>query len=141
MQGVEVKVLTDAIYAEFSGSSVSSLVGGRMFEDFAPPRTEYPYIVYSIITSVKDKTFTEEFKDTTVQFSIFSTSSSSSEIKEIYKGVSELYDECSLHLSEGTLLRMHEVNLVPMPVENTGSPNAPLLCRHYAVDFEILTEN
>jgi small nuclear ribonucleoprotein (snRNP)-like protein len=132
--------LTKGIANKMSGSPPSKLVNGRVFEDMAPAKTAFPYIVWFIVSSVKEKTFTEEFRNTSVQFSIFSSSTSSGEVKAIYKQLSLLLDECSLRMDSGTVLRMYESNLVTM-VESVTTPTGESMVRHYAVDFDILTES
>lgn len=44
--------LTTAIYSKFSGSALSTDVGGRMFKLEAPQDTEMPYVVFFVVSNV-----------------------------------------------------------------------------------------
>jgi len=134
-----VENLTKAIFSKAAGTTFSSLIGGRMFEDFAEAKTQYPYVVYSIISAPKEKTFTETFRNVLVDFSIYSAARGSSEIKGIYKELSSLYDECRLAASAGTILRMYETNVMTN-VEDVTTAEGTTTVRHWAVDYEILME-
>ena len=120
--------LLAAIFSKISGSSFSSDVGGRVYLDEAPANTEFPYCVVFIVSSVPDKTFTENFSDILIQFSIFSDSSSAAEITNIYNDLKALFDECSFSISGSTLVWMVETSLNTM-VESE--------IKHWAVDFSI----
>lgn len=135
-----MKVLTKAIFDKAGRSIFWGLIGGRLYEDFAPPKTPYPYVVLSVISSPKEKTFTEVFRNTLIQFSIFSTAASSIEIKDIYEALSDLYDECSIpNIANKNLLRMYETNFLSSVEEHTTA-SGDVTVRFYAVDYEILTE-
>jgi len=128
-----------ALYGKFAGSSLSSDVGGRLFLDQAPDGCEYPYVVYQIVSGVPDKTFTEVYTDTLIQFSLFSSSSSVLEIATMYADLKTLLDECSLTITGSTLVWMREQNLVTMMEDITAPDGTTQRCRHWGVDFEIKT--
>jgi hypothetical protein len=113
-------------------------VNGQLFEGQAPEGSVYPYAVYQIISAPKDRTFTEEYTDITLQLSIFSSASSSAEIKLAYYYASALFDECELTILGSTLVWMREMNMVPM-MEDHVTPTGVQSVRHYAVDFEVKT--
>jgi hypothetical protein len=127
-----------AFYSRFAGSDFFNNIGGRLFEDFQES-AEFPYAIYQVISSVKDKTFTEEFRDMLLQLDIFSSASSSAEIKNIYAHASRLFDDCMLTLTGGTCLRMQEVNL-SMSKEDITTTEGTTLVRHYSIDFSVLVE-
>ena len=127
-----------AIYGKLSGSTLSSDVGGRVYLDEAPQGCAFPYIVFFIVSAVPDKTFTEHFTDTIIQFSIFSSSSSGVEISGIYNDLKVLYDECSLSITSNKLVWMREQNLTTMINEVTTLDGLQSV-KHWAVDFEIRT--
>lgn len=131
--------LLKALYSKFSGSSVSSDVGGRHFLDQAPDGCDFPYIVYSVVSAPKEKTFTEIYRNTLIQFSIFSTSQSVLEITGIYNDLSALFDECSLTVTGSSLVWMKEENLVTMTEDVTDPNGISQRVRHWAVDYEIRT--
>ena len=135
-----MKNLLAAITTKMTGSALSTAVGGRIFLDQASAGTVYPYIVWFIVTSNPEKTFTEDFENTLIQFSIFSTASSVEEIADIYAALDALFDECTLTITGGDiLLRMHRTNLITM-TDDIVSPDASNLLRHWAVEYSILVE-
>jgi hypothetical protein len=131
--------LLKAIITKISGSALSSAVGGRIYLDQAPEeKPGLPYIVFFIVTSVPEKTFTENFEDILIQFSIFSNSQSVAEISAIYDALNTLFDECSFTMTSDTLIRMNRENLATMIEEAEGLD--PPFVRHWAVDYSILIE-
>ncbi len=130
--------LLTAIYSKFSGSDLSSDVGGRIYLDTAPEKTEFPYIVYFIISSTQDRTFTEYYTNILIQFSLFSISSSVTEIITIYNHLKALFDEYSFDIIGNKLVWMREQNLITM-IDNITTLIGTEECRHWAVDFEVLT--
>ena len=125
--------LTGGVHNDFY-----SAVNGQLYEDQAPEGSPYPYSVYLIVSAPKDKTFTEEFTDISLQLSIFSSASSSSEIKLAYHYAHVLYDECALTITGSTLVWMKETNLTPI-IEDHTTPTGTQKVRHYAIDFDVLT--
>lgn len=136
-----MNALLQAIASKISGSALSDAVNGRIYLDQYPddeqPAT-FPYIIYFIVSSVPERTFTEYLSNILIQFSIFSTASSASEIANIYALLKALFDECSLTISGSTLVWMKEENLTTM-TENIEASDASISCRHWTVDFEIKT--
>ena len=131
--------LTQAIYGKLSGSTLETAINGRLFEDIAEDGVQYPYVVYSVVRSPKEKTFTEVFRNTLVEFVIFSNNSDATEIKTIYSYLSALYDECRLTLSPSVFYRMHETNMT-MNAEKIEASSGSDIIRTCFVEFEILTE-
>ena len=135
---------TTAFYSRFTVAPAGihndffNAVNGRLFEDQAPVGSVYPYSVYKVISAPKDRTFSEEYTDISLQLSIFSSASSSAEIKLAYYYASVLFDECALTITGSTLVWMREVNMVPM-IEDHTTPTGVQEVRHYAADFEIKT--
>lgn len=108
-----MKALRNAIYAKCAGAALNTLTNGQIYHGKAPAGTRYPYVVFSRVTSIKEKTFTEKFDCPLIQFSAFSADqSSSTEIYDIAEAIEALYDECSLSISGSTLLRMYLENTV-----------------------------
>lgn len=130
--------LITAIYSKFSGSAFSTDCGGRIFLDQAPEGTEWPYCVFFIVSGTPDKTFTEHYTNTLIQFSLFSASSGAAEITTMYADLVSLLDECSLSITGSTLVWMRESNLTTM-VEDITVADATTQVRHWACDYEIMT--
>ncbi len=133
-----MQALLTALYTKFSGSDLSNYVGGRIFTDEAPDGTDFPYVVVRIVSSVPDKTFTEEFEDTLLQLSYFSTSPGLAEVSTMQNYGQALLDECSLTITGSTLVWMRRVNLVTM-TDSITSTDGQRTLRHWAEDYEIKT--
>ena len=136
-----MKALTTAIYSRFTESQNDfyDLIGGRLFEHEAPEGSDFPYAVYTIVSSASERTFSERLTETLIQFSLFSSSSSSGEVKDIYDSLKKLYDECALTITDpaSTLLWMRESNLAPM-IDDVITPSGTVGVKHWAVDYEVL---
>ena len=133
--------LLTAIATKISGSALSTDVGGRIYLDNYPPDEmppTFPYVIYFIVAGTPEKTFTEHYTNTVMQFSLFSTSAGASEISNMYADLKSLFDECSFAITGSTLVWMREQNLTPM-TDDITTVNGTGIAKHWAVDFEIRT--
>jgi len=113
---------------------------GRMYEDEAEAGASLPYAVFSIITSPKDRTFTEEYRDSLLQLDLFSDMSfGSAIIKNIYYQASILYDECAMDITGSTLVWCRETNLIKSIEEVETLYSGTSRVYHWVVEFEIRT--
>ena len=136
-----MKNLSTAIYGKLSGSTLESLIGGRMTKGRAKQGWEYPYVVYSIITGNPEYTFTETFEDSTYQFSLFSALSSTDEIEDMYTALKALYDEAAMTVVGSIWYHwMKRVNATLIAEEHTTKAGT-IEVWHYAVDYGIQTLN
>ncbi len=133
-----MKELSTAIFGKLSGSALASHIADRLFKGRAPEGAVYPYIVYLIVSNAPEKTFTEHHERTTIQFSLFSSASGSTEVEDMYEDLIALYDECSLTITSQTLIWMRRENATLM-VEDHITKAGTVQVWHYAVDFEVLT--
>ena len=101
-----MKNLTTAIYAKIAASAFSTSIGGRLYKARAPQPATWPYVVYDIITNMPADTFTETLEEVTIQFTIFSDASSTTEIEDILTDLKALYDNCSLSITGNTHIFM-----------------------------------
>jgi len=131
--------LFTAIMTKTVGSSLSSSVGGRIFLDYAQEGTEYPYIVFFIVAGNPNRTFTERFTETLIQFSIYSASPGAAEITGIYNNLKALFDECLMTITGSTLVWIKEQSLMTMVDEVEVIPDTTTQIRHWACDYEVLT--
>lgn len=132
--------LLAAIMTKISGSALSTAAGGRIFLDQAPENSEFPYIVFFVVSGVPADTFTDAITETVIQFSIFSTSLSVVEMTGIYANLRSLFDDCSLSITGDTHLWMEWQNLTTM-VEDLTTPSGTSMVRHWAVDYSILVKD
>jgi len=133
-----VKALTTAIYSQLAGSALSTAVGGKMFKGRAPDGTSFPYVIFFVVTDMPDRTFTEDYENVIIQFSLFSTASGTTEIEDMFTHLKTLYDEKPFTITGSTLVWMRRSN-TSFLVEDHTTPTGTQQVWHYAVDFEVLT--
>jgi len=131
--------LSKAIFGKLSTSALSAHIANRMFKGRAPEGAEYPYIVYLIVSNSPEKTFSEDFENTIIQFSIFSSASGSTEVEDIYTDLKTLYDECAMTIAGSTLLVWMKRTNATLMVEDHTVKAGTVQVWHYAVDYEVLT--
>jgi len=134
-----LKNLLAAIFGKTSGSALSSDVGGRIYLDEAPAGCEFPYVVFQVVTGSPDNVFAKKGKNTLIQFSLYSTSKSATEITTMYADLMSLFDECSLTITSNNLVLFAFQNLVTM-VDEITTPEGTETLKHWAVDFKIMTQ-
>lgn len=130
--------LLSAIMTKMTGSNLSSYVGGRIYLDAAPDGAQFPYVVFFIVSGTPEKTFTEYYTNTMIQFSLFSASTGAAEITAMYGYLKTALDECALTITGSALVWMKELNLTTT-TEDVVLPDATVRVKHWSVDFEILT--
>lgn len=119
-------------------SALYSDVNGRVYLDQAPPVPEFPYITFFIVSNVPQKTYTEDFEDILIQFSLFSNSEGAAEITDMYADLKALFDECALTITGSAHIWMKRSNLTTM-VEEITTASGTFGVKHWAVDYEIMT--
>jgi hypothetical protein len=128
-----------AIMAGCAGSALSAAVGGRIFCDEAPDGTEFPYVVFFTVANVQADTFKNRLDDAVVQFSLYSTSKSLTEITAMYSHLKDLFDWQTLSISGGTCVWVVRQNLVTM-FDDIPTLDGSTGLRHWAVDYSIMVQ-
>ena len=130
--------LTTALYGKLATSALASHIGTRMYKGRAPEGAAYPYIVFMMISDTPDKTFNSDYEDVLIQFSLFSSTSGSTEIENMYTDLKTLYDECAMTIAAGanTLIWMRRENATLM-IEDHTTPSGTVQVFHYAVDYMV----
>jgi len=124
-----------SIYGKFANSSLSSDCGGRIYFREAPQGAEYPHVVYSFIGPNPDKTFTEQYEELIVTFSLYSTSSSVVEITTMYGHLDSLFDECAMTITGYKLVRMYRQSSPGILNEEITTPEGTGSVSHWPVDY------
>ena len=131
-----MQALIDAIAVKLLDSVVSNDCGGRCYYDTADS-DDLPRLVYSIVSGVPDRTFTELYHDILIQFDLFSALSAGKiEIITMYADLISLMDECSLSITGYTLVWCREQNLVTMVEDLSALQDGSSIINHWVVDFE-----
>jgi hypothetical protein len=131
--------LLTAIMTKCAGSALSTDVGGRIFLDEAPEGSEFPYVVFRIIVSGQQDTFSDQIEDTLIRFSLFSISESAAEITAIYADLMALFDWQAVTITGGTCIWVVRQGLATM-LDDVTTPAGTSGLRHWAVDYSILVE-
>lgn len=132
--------LTTAIMTKLSGSALDTAIGGRLYDTEAPQGAEYPYVVYLIVSDVADPVFAQGGEDVLLQFSIFSSASSSGEVKDLYANLKTLYDDCALTITGNTLIWFKRESAGPVIVEDHTTPAGTQRVWHLPVEYRIMTQ-
>jgi len=134
---MNIFALFTAIISATVGTSLESVIGGRLFLDEAPQDSEFPYIVFQLVTSTPDKSFTENCIDTTIQFSIYSSLPSAAEVSDILGKLIAIFDDKILVVSGYTMEKMCFQNLVTLTEDVLLTDGSIVKTKHWAVDFSI----
>jgi hypothetical protein len=133
-----MKNLTTAIFAKCGvATDLYSDVGGRIYKGRAPEGASYPYVVFFLVSDMPAGTFTEDIEDVLIQFSLFSKTSSSTEIEDMFTHLKALYDDCSLSVTGNTFLYMHRQNTTAA-IEDHTTPTGEAQVWAYYVDYSIM---
>jgi len=131
--------LLAAVMTRIAGSALSSRVGGRIVYDEAPQGTEYPYVVFSIVTGTPEDTFLDYLDETIIQFSLYSISPGVAEIASMYADLKTLLDWSVMPITANYHIWTMRQNLTTMR-EDVTAPDGTAGIRHWAVDYSIMTE-
>ncbi len=133
-----MKSLSQAIFGKcISGTDLYADIGGRLYKGRPRENTEYPYIVYKVVTNVPSWTFTSTKEDILIQFSLFSAESSSTEAENMFAHLKALYDDCILTVPGSTVIWFRRGNAVLMPEEHTTKTGTINDVWHYAIEYEL----
>lgn len=94
-----MNALKTAIFSKKAGSAFDTAIGGRLYDGRVPQNPVSPYAVYFIVSTVPDRTFTEDMLDILLQFSIFSSAVEQTEILAANAALVALYDKAVLSAS------------------------------------------
>jgi len=87
-----MKTLFQAIYATYEASDLAASLTG-LYNTQAPADAVFPYSVYTLVSNVQDFTFTENFEDCLVQFSLFSdVMSDSTQVCDLFELLKTAFD-------------------------------------------------
>jgi hypothetical protein len=133
----EIANLIQAIKDKVVGSAFNEDLGGRFYFDQADDNGA-PYCVFSIISSVPDKTFSETCRNVLIQFSIFVPKTQGLAVMTTaYSDMHALFDECSLLITGSTLVVMREQSLNTFVEEGQMTDGSDSMI-HWAADYEVV---
>ena len=140
-----MKNLTTAIYTHFTaldGGAHNAFwtdLQGQLYKGRAPEGTEFPYAVFSLAGESHMKTFDSHFKNPLIQFSLFSSESSTSEIEDMFTDCNALYDEAELTITDNThiWMRIQNDELIP-DIITTRQWTREIW--HYVIDYDVMVQ-
>ena len=102
-----MKNLTTGIMTLFNTSNTfNTAIGGRLFKGRVPEGTPLPYAMFFVVSDVQADTFKDTIADVAIQFSLFSGSSSSAEIEDMYTALKALFDDAIFTVTGNTIVSM-----------------------------------
>ncbi len=139
-----MRALTTALYdraAGAAGVAFMAKIGNRFYDTEAPQGATFPYCNYLVVTNTPEWTWSEDFEDVLIQFSIFSRLSSSGEAKDIYTLLDALYHKKSLGaiIAGKQFIWMWRNTLTTMRDEITTKAGTVGVW-HFAVDYNVFYE-
>lgn len=133
-----MKSLFQGIFTRFNsteGQVLKNLLGGRLYNTYAPQGASFPLATVSLISDIPDGTFTEDWENVLLQFSIYSLSSSAVEVCDTFDALKVLYDDCPLVVSGyQTLYMKREFSKLLHEDDENLAP------WHYVVEYRVLME-
>ena len=110
-------------------------VEGRFYYGKALPCATFPYVVFFDISNVNDVDFSDEREDLMVQFNVFSQNNSPTEAETILTNLRDLFDDCSLTVTDWRHLYMQRGNTYP---NNDYAQDPPV--HGFSIEYDILIE-
>ena len=131
-----MKNLTTAMLVLFNATPHNAFytsVSGKLYKERAPQNAVLPYVVFHIISDVYECTFTSDFERIRIQFDLFSSENSSSQVEDMYTNLKALFDWATLTITENVHLYMRRelARLSKDPEEDVW---------RYIIDYEIMME-
>jgi len=93
-------------------SNLYNDVSGRHYLDQAPEDRQFPDFIWLIVTDIPDNVFGKYGEEVNIQFSLFSASSSYTEITTMYTDLKTLFDDVKLTVTSNTMFIMKRERLV-----------------------------
>lgn len=114
-------------------------ISGRLYEGQALEDTAFPFVVYSVVSETKEKTFTEEYTNTIIRFDIFSATSPA-QCRELNSLIYNLYEETDINITGSKIIWARMMNKTggSEPEMITSGPGTPRVW-HETSDYEFMT--
>ena len=109
--------LFTAIYSQFTGpvdgsgkpitpNALYTALPGGLHNTKIPQYPTYPHAVFQLVSGTADHLFMETLEDVLLQFNIFDTSQSATNVCNIFNDLNALYDNCILSVSNYGFISM-----------------------------------
>ncbi len=102
-----MKDLTTGIMTLFNtDNNFKTIIDGRLFKARVPVGTPLPYAVFFVVSDTQDDTFKDTISEVLIQFSLFSGSSSTAEVEDMYAELKALYDDAQFTVTGNKIITM-----------------------------------
>ena len=118
----------DAIYARWTATMGAT----PLYIVEADEGAAFPYAVASIVSDTPDGTFTEDYEDCLFQFNLFSTTSNTTQVGDIFESLKAAFDKHDLNIVGCTTISLKRVNSFLIKLEGVWQINVT-----YRLVFEI----
>ncbi len=131
-----MKALFDALVTKFTATPHNDIytdMGGKIYLDQAIQSATFPYLVYGLVADNPEYLMAlEENGIFLIQFSLFSTDQSATNIESYYTHLKSLYDNCTLSVTGYKFIDMKRI------ASRIFKDDRPAWCR--SVDYRIFLE-
>jgi hypothetical protein len=117
-------------------SSFYNDISGRFYLDQAPDDRQFPDCIFLIVVDVPDNLFADNGEIIEVQFSLYSASSSVSEISTMYTDLKALFDDAVLTVTSDVMVIMKRERLVTF-MEDIVTTSGTQRVKCWNVDYSI----
>lgn len=101
-----MNVLFEAIYDKFDLDAALKAAVTDLYNSNAPQDTDFPYIVFFLITDDPQWTFNTEMEDTEIQFNIYDENPSVENVGDIFELLKNCFDDAVLTITGYTNIIM-----------------------------------
>ena len=130
-----MKNLTTAIYGKLSGSALSAHIANRLYKLYAPEGSQYPYAVYFVVNDIPEYPGGKTIEKFDIQFSLFSSLASSTEIESMLTDLRTLYDDVVLTIDD--YLPIYFIRGASTETrEDHTTPSGTMGVYHYTQDYD-----
>lgn len=115
-------------------------IGGRFYLDQSPEDRQFPDCIFLIVVDTPDNYFADYGEDIEIQFSLFSASSSVSEISTMYSDLNTLFNDAVLTVTGDVMVIMKRERLVTF-MEDIVTTSGTQRVKVWNVDYSINIRN
>lgn len=113
-----IEAVLVGLISKIDSTDFNTAIGGRIYDNEAPPQATFPYAVIFTLPFIKNWTFTEEYVKGSIQINIYSNTSANTEIDNIYSKLEALFDPAvGANWISLTIAGYTQVSLIPVFAE------------------------
>jgi hypothetical protein len=121
-------------------NSFYTSIGGRMFNGRAPDGVEFPYCVFTLISAVPTYTWGFTIENLSIDFDIFSSTNSTTEIEDIATNLRALFDDCYFTVATNPMVSMVRQSFNGPYAESYVTTEGTQVIWHTSINYEVLVD-